>query len=312
MAIKRRAFKGAASFHLGTYGGSGGLTPVGNVTEAVRSITTEEDSLTDYESVTGGLAAYDETVTSVDMELTVANFAPHMLAIATLGAVSAVAASAVVDERVIGWRGKLVPFDVPPDPAVAPVVKAEDGVNAVTWAASTTRATGVYIKPTVSNGCFYKVTTGGGASGASQPTWPTTAGATVTDGALTLTCMGKIVKDAVTDYAVGRAGIVPTDTTGAVEDGRALLVSYTRLAGSVIETLTAPGQFWTLFMDGANRADGGKPVTLRGHKVKISSADSLPSVSDKFSTYKLTAKFLRDDNITGAGLSQYIREFWGD
>lgn len=59
------------------------------------------------------------------------------------------------------------------------------------WAASTTYAANALRKPTSPNrnGYKYKVTAGGGgASGSSEPTWPTEPGKTVTDGALTWTC----------------------------------------------------------------------------------------------------------------------------
>ena len=54
------------------------------------------------------------------------------------------------------------------------------------WAATTAYSTGKYIKPTVSkaNGWFYIASTGG-TTGAAEPTWPTTLGATVVDGTVT-------------------------------------------------------------------------------------------------------------------------------
>lgn len=61
------------------------------------------------------------------------------------------------------------------------------------WVASTTYATNDIRKPTQPNrnGYRYKVTAGGGgASGGSEPTWPTSIGVTVVDGALTWTCEG--------------------------------------------------------------------------------------------------------------------------
>ncbi len=60
------------------------------------------------------------------------------------------------------------------------------------WAASTTYAVNNLVQPTEghTNGYYYKVTVGSGSSGGSEPTWPTTAGATVTDGPLTWTNQG--------------------------------------------------------------------------------------------------------------------------
>jgi len=55
-----------------------------------------------------------------------------------------------------------------------------------TWAASTDYTTGSYVMPSTANGFFYEATTGG-TSGSTEPTWPTTNGATVTDGSVTWT-----------------------------------------------------------------------------------------------------------------------------
>jgi hypothetical protein len=66
-------------------------------------------------------------------------------------------------------------------------------VHNLSWVASTTYAANDIRRPTQPNrnGYKYKVTAGGGgAAGASEPTWPTEIGKTVVDGALTWTCEG--------------------------------------------------------------------------------------------------------------------------
>lgn len=57
------------------------------------------------------------------------------------------------------------------------------------WATSTIYTVYQYRVPVVSNGRIYQVTTAG-TSGASEPTWPTTSGATVTDGTVVWTDRG--------------------------------------------------------------------------------------------------------------------------
>lgn len=57
------------------------------------------------------------------------------------------------------------------------------------WTASTAYAVGFNARPVTSNGLKYICTTAG-TSGVSQPTWPTTIGATVVDGTVTWTCAG--------------------------------------------------------------------------------------------------------------------------
>ena len=55
------------------------------------------------------------------------------------------------------------------------------------WVALTNYALTNTRRPTIPNGLAYEVTTDGGSSGASEPTWPTTIGATVADGGLVWT-----------------------------------------------------------------------------------------------------------------------------
>lgn len=56
------------------------------------------------------------------------------------------------------------------------------------WATSTAYSLGDYVRPSTANTYNYEVTVAG-TSGAAQPTWPTTLGATVTDGTVTWTCV---------------------------------------------------------------------------------------------------------------------------
>jgi hypothetical protein len=57
------------------------------------------------------------------------------------------------------------------------------------WTANTVYSAGAYVVPTIANNRVYKCTTAG-TSGGSQPTWPTTAGGTVTDGTVVWTEVG--------------------------------------------------------------------------------------------------------------------------
>jgi len=59
--------------------------------------------------------------------------------------------------------------------------------NAPNWPPLTFYPTTIFRCPTVGNGYCYEVTTSG-TTGASEPTWPTTVGSTVTDGTIVWTC----------------------------------------------------------------------------------------------------------------------------
>lgn len=64
------------------------------------------------------------------------------------------------------------------------------------WVALTVYGANTFRRPTTANGFRYEVTAGGGgASGAGEPAWPVTIGATVADGALTWTCRTYAVTD---------------------------------------------------------------------------------------------------------------------
>src|SRR5574343_1331324 len=72
----------------------------------------------------------------------------------------------------------------------AVTVTSEDADDATTWVADTVTALNSYIKPTVDNTYYYKCTARSSdykTHATTQPTWPTTIGATVVDDAVTLT-----------------------------------------------------------------------------------------------------------------------------
>lgn len=71
-----------------------------------------------------------------------------------------------------------------------------DDSELTAWATGTVYGLGVFRRPTTANGFRYEATTGGTSHGATEPTWPTTIGATVVDNTVTWTCRSNAVTDA--------------------------------------------------------------------------------------------------------------------
>lgn len=102
------------------------------------------------------------------------------------------------------------------------------------WTSSTAVPTNAMSLTATGNGYVYKATVGG-TSGSSDPTWPTTVGATVSDGSITWQCVGL---DARGHYFVstGSAG-----TSGTVQPVWPTTIGATVVDGSVTWTNKAPG-----------------------------------------------------------------------
>ena len=62
---------------------------------------------------------------------------------------------------------------------------------AATWAVTTGYVVSDQVLPTTANGFYYEATVGG-TSGASEPAWPTTAGAIIVDGSVSWTAIATI------------------------------------------------------------------------------------------------------------------------
>jgi hypothetical protein len=85
-------------------------------------------------------------------------------------------------------------------PTTVGATVTEDDTTATAWAATTALSLGAIRRPTVANTYLYEVTTAGTTAGA-QPTWPTTVGATVTDGSVTWTCRSRAAYECTTKPA---------------------------------------------------------------------------------------------------------------
>ncbi|RLA21064.1 MAG: hypothetical protein DRQ61_09045 [Gammaproteobacteria bacterium] len=108
-----------------------------------------------------------------------------------------------------------------------------------------------------------------------------------------------------TDYTVSAAGITVL-STGSISASTALLISYTKKAVDVVQTLTNSGAEYQLIFDGLNEAQSGAEVVITVHRAKFGPASEVGAIGEDFAELALSGEALKDTSITTAGLSQYI------
>jgi hypothetical protein len=299
------SYIGVGKISMRVRGASAGLIPIGNCSALAFAISESTKDLKDYTQAGGGTWNETQRIDGIETSFTAHDLSPENLAKALLGEASAITAGTVTDEAHVAYAGALVMTDYPLDIESTVTVEAQGGVAAIGWVTLTAKSLGAYGKPTVSNGLYYKATVAG-TTGASQPTWPTTVGATVVDGTVTWTCMGKIVLVAATDYTAAGAGVYLTDAA-SVTDGENLVIDYTKLAGNVIQALVGSAQEYELVFDGLNEARSGKPVIVQVFRQKLGATKSLSLIGEDYAALEFSGKALKDSTKTGVGVSQYFK-----
>ena len=130
------------------------------------------------------------------------------------------------------------------------------------WVASTAYATTAphFVTPTTPNGFRYQCTTGGTSAG-SEPTWPTTIGATVADNTVVWTCRSFVVTDANCPHSVS---VVKVKSKIYAIDGDVVRFSATAVARD-----------WTTALDagflatGNNQDDSSEALAVGKFKAKL-------------------------------------------
>ena len=173
------------------------------------------------------------------------------------------------------------------------------------WKANTTYGSGSYVYPTRPNGYAYKVTTAG-TSGATEPTWPTSVGGTVSDNGTVFTCdtdlvldspfmiglVNGIVRMVIRDVLIGDATITNAKiqtlaadkifaTTGTIA---AALIGSGHIDNAMIANIIQSSNFvtgsagWRINKAGNCEFNGG---TFRGAVVFQSGSSGYTNLSDK-------------------------------
>jgi hypothetical protein len=167
-------------------------------------------------------------------------------------------------------------------------VNRQAGSTAAAWQGETTYAVGDYCVPTTPNDHFYKCTAAGD-SAASEPTWPTD-GSTVTDGTVTWQDMGLIEAGQETDFEIiSRTGMIRALSTGQIEAGETLLVSYDYASITGLEALGAvqPTIKAYLFLDGINLVNG-KDTEVEVWEVQLKPDSPVDFLADDFNSLELS------------------------
>lgn len=212
------------------------------------TISIASEKIQSYSAETGLQQLDDETLVKITRtgKMTVRQISMENLGMFLAGqAVTAAQASASVTNEAISiladryyQLGALVanPSGVR---SVSAVSLATATVSAA--ATSTAYALGAKVKQASAASHIYQCTTAG-TSGGSAPTWPTTIGATVTDGTAVWTCISIITLVEDTDYSVdltmGRIYILPTARVSGTY-AVACLAAYTKSAVSREQLLTS-------------------------------------------------------------------------
>ncbi len=298
------SYIGVGKLYLREIGAAVGLLFVGNVSALAFAVTEDTKELKDFTAPGGGTYNEVRRVSAVEMSFSAHDLSPANLARGLLGTSSSVASAAVTAESHTAYRDSFLSFTYLPDDT-APVIESVHG-NAATARANTTAVTlGAFLKPAISNGFYYKVTTAGTTAGA-PPTFPTTAGDTVTDGTAVLTTMGRIVLDATLDYEF-RAGGVYLLADGAVTDGEVVEVDYTKADYDVVQALTESSKEYELVFDGLNEARTGKKTRVTAYRIKAGALANLALIGEDYGVAEQTGKLLKDTTKTGVGISQYFK-----
>lgn len=138
------------------------------------------------------------------------------------------------------------------------------------------------------------------------------AGAFIPTSRLINTSVAPVVKKGATtidtiDYVVSKGGITIADTitTVGVVDGDSITIDYTPIASTDVQAIISSAPNVSIFFEGVN-ANDGKYFSAKIYKAKLGVAQNVSLIGDGFGTLSITFTALKDETITGAGLSQYL------
>lgn len=208
-----------------------------------------------------------------------------------------VSASSVSDEAVTARLDKWVKLTkrrLKSDPAVVVTATTPD-----TWTVATAYALGAFVQPVTPNTYRYEATVAGTSHAATEPTWPTTLGETVSDGTVTWTCR-KLTYVEDTDYEIDyNVGMIRALSTGAITAAQALLVdfSYYAYTGYNIQADQSSQIDAFLRLIGKNLVTNDD-VEVIVHKARLKPTNDTDWITDDFAAFEFEGDVLVTDDGT--------------
>jgi hypothetical protein len=139
------------------------------------------------------------------------------------------------------------------------------------------------------------------------------AGAFVPTDRLINTAIAPVVHDGATvvdtdDYVVSAGGITfaETFTTVGLADGDTITIDYTPKASADVQGLINAAPDVSVFFEGTNLVDGKKALA-RMYKAKLGVGSNISMIGDDFATLSVTFVVAKDETVTGAGISQFLK-----
>ena len=228
--------------------------------------------------------------------MTMENVNTFNLALVMFGTKSVVAGAAVASELVPVFTdgGRYVLDHMNLDSLVTPTFAVVEAVAASVWTMATAYVLGDTVTNTGANGRFYKATVAG-TSDTSEPTFPTTLGATVADGGtLIWTDQGLEVPVENTDVAVDYAHGSVVMTIGSLGGGNTLDIGYTHLGYARVDALTDTSRVRWLRFEGLNTVDD-EPVVVDIYKASLDPLSGYGLINEEIAQMEVTGNVLLDD-----------------
>ncbi len=276
------------------------LRNLGQVPELKLSIETEVKNQANYQGG-GGLSSTFTRIKGVKISTILTSFVKENMAIALYGTASVTAGDTKTNEVHTAYRGGLTELTGASFTAITAVVAPD------AWVAGAVHAVGDVIKPITNPTHFYVCTTAGTSADPTEPTW-NTDGTETTDGSCVWADGGLFALTSGTDFTTESAGLYFLESATRIPlTGDPITVTYTHAADNEIEAAVNTGLEYSLVWSATNAVNADKPMKLRIHRLKFTPMKDFGLIVSDYSNMALEGEVLKDDLITGDGLSKFFQ-----